>query len=546
MQQNHSDIWYWIGQITGLLIAGLGIVTLPSSPLSGGGFILLGGIVYVVSSDPSGRVSLIRRLIHAGKAGVVVLQTIPGINLLFEWRDRFDKEVEQESAANSIIDDFEEVVRNDLGMSFDWSQVSTDREDLVETISNEAEIFKRDVYPIIADHVFSDVPEDERRIRLILALCREHERADGRRLDTGEAVYALKSAITRELADLGCDFEEPNDAATRLLTAYANTYKGIHTGTPAGRDLFTEDIDRSYLELWQEFRESFLPFEEQAALDDQLLSTIIDVVDRGELDQAAVAGDVDELIQREREQVREDLQNRDAYLVLSLGGIFKRGSDLRDKLEQKYHNHIAFGKRYNTSDVADIPDPKYVTFHIVFPEKRFPSTDAFLDDVLRLIPADALEENAFVTVYRLEATNPEFEPPKEILEEELPAYFKSNLDVVEFLETGSGSRTVTKTAINNLLGRKMRVRDLLAAVPLNVFADATPQQEQFINAKYNDLKERFQISELYDWCDYTKEHIASVLCEWDEDGYASEEEWEEIAEQMIEGAEQCRAAATSN
>lgn len=543
MKNIKSNILYWIGQTIGLSIVVLGIIALSTNLLSASGIILVGGIIYVLSSDPSGRVSLLSRLIHAIKATGAVFKSLPWIKLLFEWHSKYNQDVNQESEAMRIIDDFEEIACDNLEVPVDQTQFELQRGDIIERVTSEAEIFKRDAYPIIAEYAFNDFSEDDRRLLLILVLCYEHQQADERHLETGEAVYALKSAITRELADLGCDFEEPNTPATRLLTAYGHASPAIHSGKAIDGDLFDEQIDRSYFEVWKEFRRSFLPFEEQVALDDQLLSTIIDVIDRGELDQSAVAGDVDELIQEERERVKKDLQNREAYLVLSSGSIFSKTSGLRTKLESKYHNHISFGARHNTSDVADIPDPTYVTFHIIFPEKEFISTDAFLDDVLRLIPEEELEENAFVTVYKLEATNPQFEPSKETLEEELPAYLKSNLDVVEFLETGSGSRTVTKTAINNLLGRKVRVRDILAAVPFNVFAEATPRQEQFLNSKYGDLKDEFQIKELYDWCNYTKEDIAPVLIKWDDSELATEEEWKEIARQMIRGARQCESVA---
>lgn len=103
--------------------------------------------------------------------------------------------------------------------------------------------------------------------------------------------------------------------------------------------------------------------------------------------------------------------------------------------------------------------------------------------------------------------------------------------------------------IDNLLGKKVRVRDLLAAIPVNVFVDASPNQRKVVNASYEELKEELGIRELYDWGKFEPDDIAPFLIEGDENSndarVGSDEEWQEIAEEMIESARACERAATS-
>ncbi|SFC57844.1 hypothetical protein SAMN05444422_1114 [Halobiforma haloterrestris] len=463
----------------------------------------------------------------------------------FDFLVKFGEETKDIQQAQKIVSDFETIAFDELAMDEELRPSPAVREQLADEISTETSLFKRDGYRRIANILFEEQSKDEEKIRLILVFCREHVKA-GDSLETGETIHDIKSGITRALSTSSCDFEQQNETAEWLLTAYGNAYDAIHHDHSLYADPLTGTPEDDLNEYYSAFIESFLPFRDRHALSEELFSTIIEVVDRGELDQSAVAKDVHDLIEKEKQRVRSEFENRDAYLLMSWGGVLSKyqSPELRETLQDKYPNHIDFGRKGNESEVSDLPEAIKLTFHIIFTERHFSSADEFLEDVLKFIPDNKIE-SGFVTAYKLEITDPAYEPERSDVEAIVPDEAKKQLDLIEFLETGTGSRAITETAIDNLLGRKVEVNELLAAIPANVFVEATPKQEDAFNGAYKDIKQDLKINNLYDWARYEPEEVVDAVVENVEEDVASEEEWLEISEQLVVSAKQCERAATT-
>lgn len=451
--------------------------------------------------------------------------------------------------ARQVVDEFVTIAFDELDMDATFRPSPDEMDRLADTISTDTTHLKRDGYRLIAESVFADESDERRYIRLILVLCREYIKADDT-LETGEIIHDLQSAISRALSASGCDFEQWNDTAENLLGAYGIAYDAIHHDEPLSSDPIGGTPSDPPKDYYDDFREYFLPFRDRNALSEELVATIIDVIDRGELDQSAVARDIEEKIQVERERVRDELNTRNAYLLLSLdAGLSTTSSgNARELVYNRFPDHIQFGRTKNKNEVSALPEAIYLTTDIIFTDRNYESPDDFLEDVIELIPDEELE-GGLVSAYELKLDNPAYEPSKEAARKHLPQWTRDSVNAIEFLETGDSSRAVTEVAIDNLLGKKIRVRDLLAAIPVNVFVDAPPNQREVVDAAYEDMKEKLGVGELYDWGKFDIDDIAPLLIKKDAaregERVATDEEWEGIAEEMIQSARECERAARS-
>jgi len=462
---------------------------------------------------------------------------------------KFFEENRSRQQALRVVDDFVTIAFDELAMDESFRPSVDEIDQMADIISTDTTHLKRDGYRLLAESVFANEPDEQRYIRLILVLCREYIKADDT-LETGETIHDLQSGISRALSASGCDFEQWNDTAEKLLAAYGTAYDAIHHDEPLSSDPLDGTPAEPPKEYYDDFLEYFLPFRDRNALSEELVATIIDVVDRGELDQSAVARDVEQKIQIERKRVRDELNTRDAYLLLSLdAGLSKSSSgNARERVYNRFPDHIQFGRTKNKNDVSALPEDIYLTTDVIFTDRDYEGPNDFLEDVTELIPDDELD-GGLVSAYELKVETPAYEPSKEAARKHLPQWTRDSVNAIEFLETGDSSRAVTEVAIDNLLGKKIRVRDLLAAIPVNVFVDAPPNQREVVDAAYEDVREELGVGELYDWGKFDVDDIAPLLIETDTDRngerVATNEEWEEIAEQMIESARECERAARS-
>lgn len=453
------------------------------------------------------------------------------------------EENQARAQSRQVVDDFVTIAFDELAMDSSFRPTKNEMDSLADDIATGAVHPKRDGYRRIADTLFSGESSDDEKIRLILIYCREYVKSNDT-LDTGESIHEIQGGISRALSASSCDFESWNESAERLLTAYGNAYNSIHHGEPLSSDPLKGSPSKKPKKYYNDFREYFLPFRDRSSLSEELVATIIDVVDRGELDQSAVAREVDKHLEEERERIKAEQNQRQAYLLVSMkAGLW---DETRQRIYDRFPNHVRFGNTNNRSNDSELPDSIRLTTDIIFTEKNYANTEEFLEEIDEIVP-EKDREGGLLSAYRLEISDPYYLPDKEMAQRHLPADRLDTINVIEFLETGDSSRAITEIAINNLLGKKIRVRDLLAAIPVNVFVDAPPKQRDVVDATYENMKQELGVKELYDWGTFDPEDIAPLLITQDqqqhEERIASDEEWKEIAEQMIDNARQCERAA---
>jgi len=474
---------------------------------------------------------------RAGKQTATrIIKRIPSLDVIFN----FFEATQERRDSRVIVDDFVEIAFDELGMDSSFRPKGDERDRLADEIATETNQTKSAGYRRLANALFEEESSDDRRIRLILVFCREYIKAEDT-LDTGETIHDIQSGISRALSASNCDFRKWNDTADKLLSAYGAAYNAIHHDEFLQKDPLTTDPEDSPKDYYSDFADYFLPFRDRTTLNEELVATIIDVVDRGELDQSAVARDINQYIEAEKERVRSELDTRDAYLLISLDAGLS-DSEVREKIYETYPDHIRFGTTKNKNELSSLPEGIYLTTDAIFTDRDYANPEEFVDDIKQMIPDEDLA-GGLVSAYELELRNPAHDPPMDEAREHLPSWTRDSVNAIEFLETGDSSRAVTEIAIDNLLGEQIEVKELLAAIPVNVFADATPKQRPVIDAAIEELKEDLKIGDLYDWGKYDVDDIAPTLEEKDTENVGSEEEWKEIAEEMIEGARQCERAA---
>jgi len=470
------------------------------------------------------------------QSAIRIIRKIPSLDVILN----LFQETQERRDSHKIVSDFSTIAFDELGMDPSFRPSGDEMDRLADEIASETSQTKSIGYRRIANVLFEGNSEDERRIRLILIFCREYVKADDT-LETGEAIHDIQSGISRALSASNCDFRKWNDTADKLLSAYGASYGAIHHDEILESDPLNTDLEDSPEDYYGDFADYFLPFRDRTTLNEELVATIIDVVDRGELDQSAVARDMNQYIEAEKKRVRSELDTRDAYLLISLDAGLSE-PEIREKIYETFPEHIRFGKTQNKNELSSLPEGIYLTTDAIFTDRDYTDPEQFVEDVKKLVPDEELA-GGLMSAYELELKNPAHDPPMKEAREHLPLWTRDSVNAIEFLETGDSSRAVTEIAIDNLLGEQIEVKELLAAIPVNVFADAIPKQRPVINEATEELKDALKIGDLYDWGRYEVEDIAPMLVEKDEENVGTDEEWREIAEQMIEGARQCERAA---
>lgn len=480
--------------------------------------------------------------LRAGKRAFKQLaKKIPSLDFIV----KLIQEDQNRKQSRQVVDDFVTIAFEELAMPSSFRPTGDKLDQLADDVATGTTHPKRDGFRRIANNIFAEEDPDDEKSRLILIYCREYIKADDT-LDTGESIHEIQAGISRALSASNCDFESWNDTAEQLLTAYGNAYNAIHHDELLTSDPLEGTPSKKSKEYYSDFREYFLPFRDRSSLSEELVATIIDVVDRGELDQSAVARDVDKYLKEERDRIKAKQNPRQAYLLVSMkAGLW---DDTRQKIYDRFPNHIRFGNTNNRSDDSELPDEIRLTTDLIFTKETYKNTKEFLEEISDIVPEED-REGGLLSAYRLEISDPDYLPEKDEAQRYLPADRLDTVNVIEYLETGDSSRAITEIAINNLLGKKIRVRDLLAAIPVNVFVDAPPKQRDIVDTAYEEMKKELGVRELYDWGRFDPEDIAPLLITQDDQQHdkriATDDEWHEIAEQMIDSARQCERAARS-
>lgn len=261
----------------------------------------------------------------------------------------------------------------------------------------------------------------------------------------------------------------------------------------------------------------------------ELRKTLGRLIARGKIDTETVNRETAERIKDEMENIGDGATK---YLV------FSRRMHYDDAFEDAIDRfpHLRIGTKYPENGFPDAAE--YMRVYMIYPEHDYGSADRFLEEALKpMVSEEILEEHpdAFVAAMPLELSRLSIYPEHENVDEHL----SGTHEALMFLKTGASedlSEVVSDRVVSDV-----GISELLAVLPFNVITpDINEHEKELIIENYNQLQDRFGVSELFDWADIDPESLADALAEIESD--VEDERWEELAETIVERAEKYSTA----
>ena len=376
--------------------------------------------------------------------------------------------------------------------------------------------------------IFDGMTPEMRKNLLIIIFSMEIERSDDFR----------KESILRDRNDtLLSDYNlnEPSNKEKKLVSGYlrwkSNTEDSISLNEFFNIDLADNEVIEYGIEISKSYSNpdnfafSLLNDKRKA---EEFRETLAKLVARGKLKMKGVEKDIESI----KENIEDQKAGKTKFMVF--GQKIQRIDEVKDSIEK--HPHFKMGRKYPDSGFPE--DIEYMSIYVVYPDKEFGSAQDFLEkEIERNIPED-YDDGGFMAVMPLELEDMKIAPDIDVIESSQPDSYES----LKFLTTGFSEDPVK--LISQQLTTEIKVPELLASIPFNVLApDMKEEEKEFIIDNYEDIRERFRITELFDWADKNREELGNYLYELDENEVADEKRWHEISSTIIGEANECSEAA---
>lgn len=477
------------------------------------------------------QIPVLGRLLQASKKGKNEINAI-------------EDEKREEELAEQIYEDFVRIIDH---FKLNDYTIEPDKQEVVDQIKN-TEILKQVAIPQILIPSFFERRELEfQRTMAVIFLCRElYEMKDEGKveIETGETSDELANSINKQLSSPCFDFDSPSETERKLLQTYDSLKDAIEgekvSDTPT---IFEDDIEYprdAFCNLIARFSDDLsmsYSGEDARNLNQRILRTI----DNGELNTKRVS----EIIEKEKESLKEKEESRQAYLVAHKH-IGEDYFSLREDLQKRFSDFIYFGNKWASNDEIfpqselerawDDKKSLYkvsVTLHIIIARKSYESAEQFYRRRLK----DLADENFLLRVQEVDFDSPYSERNKESLYRigESNSSVDLAFNFTEYLGNFRASRDLTSKAVRRALNDRIEISQLLRALPLNVFTNIEPEEEDFLMENLGELEGKFGVEEFSDWAGKDHDKLAKELEKRDKKDIS--DRWNVICKDIIEGVE---------
>lgn len=403
-----------------------------------------------------------------------------------------------------------------------------DQDEIIDSLAkDDEEPTLEKIYESYIRERFGELPDYQQEILLILLLSREVD-SSNRPIEQAQ----LKTQIASLLSDFNLGSLDPR--TIELLGAY-DKIEHRKIEHPEVTALFGHEPENPR-DLALEFATDYGTTDQLAIVlfndrerSTELRRTLGRLIARGKIDTETVNRETAERIKDEMEQMGDDATK---YLV------FSRRMHYDDAFEEAIDRfpHLRIGTKYPQNGFPDAAE--YMRVYMVYPDHDYGSANRFLEEALKpMVSEEILDEHpdAFVAAMPLELSRMSIYPQHENVDEHL----SGTHEALMFLKTGASedlSEVVSDRVVSDV-----GISELLAILPFNVITpDINEHEKELIIEHYDELQDRFGVSELFDWADIDPESLANALSKIKSD--VEDERWEELAETIVERAEKYSTA----
>ncbi|AUV82221.1 hypothetical protein C2R22_11665 [Salinigranum rubrum] len=187
--------------------------------------------------------------------------------------------------------------------------------------------------------------------------------------------------------------------------------------------------------------------------------------------------------------------------------------------------HTRIGNKYPDRGFPE--EVKYMRMYVVYPDHDYRTAERFLEEAIQpSIPSDHARDG-FIAVMPLELADMTIYP--EI--EDVDSYLSGTYEALSFLKTGT-SEDLSEVISDRVIS-EIGVSELLSTLPFNVIEpNMNEREKELVIDNYDEIKDRFNIDELFDWADVDPEQLGKVLTEMDSGENGAR--WRELSESIVE------------
>lgn len=370
----------------------------------------------------------------------------------------------------------------------------------------------------MVDWTFEEADETEKRIISLLVNSLEIQKVDS--LEEQRNLREINEALIENF-----DVKNPSEEEENLIIGF----KEMKNPPEKYRDIenafdgeIAEDLTPKLLKISKEWCNgdefAYSVFKDKKKVE-EFQETLSELFSRGKLRLRGVESDIEDLKQK-----MENSSNKRKFM------IFVQGYQKEEEFEERIESfpHLRVGTKYPSEEFPE--SIEYTRMYILDPELEYRSADDFYQSELE--PVVSKDKEGFVAVMPLEFDEQKIKPE----------YIGENFsEAFEYLKTGSSLDR--KKIISEKITSEVKISELMASIPFNVLVPGIKKSEKdLIIENYTDLKEEFNIDELFDWAERNPDELADKLNEIDEEKISGKERWRELSVEIVKEAEECSKA----
>lgn len=462
------------------------------------------------------------------------------------YREHLENEVEPREVAADLINECEHIFITgfDIGVE---PLSDSERQDVIEHVVGDVELLKHEAYPIIADYLFEDRDRYERSTYLCLAFCWEMSRVE---TDSGGQFGDERADFRYEVREIVSEFNfsDPGEEEEWFLQRY-DQLRNLVSADDLDRGSAGNEEQRDLETVYWDFAYTYIPLqhpeynEKDKNEKERLRSKVIQLVHDAELNTGSASRNLLAIIRDEEERIRDEFEQRQAYMVFSQSLSDDNRKEFKDALETKFPYFVDIGnKSYHTP--SEGRQTIFLTQHIVYPVSEYRNLEDFYErGISQIVP-----EGRFVAIMKIN-TSEYYLPDDEedlLAEAENPSYVENSISALDFLQTEHPPEDITSRAIDNLLGDEIEVKEMLRSLRIDVLIPSiTTTEQDVIREQREQIEAKFEIQDVFDWRKKNPLEVAEYIYHCDKKTDNSPEEWEKRTDVLVERAENWYRATQS-
>ena len=370
-----------------------------------------------------------------------------------------------------------------------------------------------------------------------------------KKIDEKQRKPTIKHEIKKQVEKVISEIEltqETDDENAYKLARYYKSYKEkgkIHHKEKYVESNFNDLISNFLKNYTVNLYPQFLFYKKEEEIEEykEMKDSLATLIRRGKLSTENISNEwFDNRIKRIKKEIEEEKENYDAYILIGWK-LLKSENEAFKRLKKEFP-YVLWSK--NTVAIERTNETKlYVHFHIIFTRQNYSGPKEIyqkrISDILQ--NEEEWDRKAFLSIIPVKTGELWIKPKKEKLVEINEDWSKQKIEnYLKHSEKISGhSKEIAINLTVEEFMKEVKVEELLKVIPINIFLQNPKTNEKnLLIESFMDLKNEFDVQNIFDWGDVNKEELSESLIKKDKESkkderIAEDNRWKDIADSIV-------------